>query len=627
MTNGWGPVEKDRSNGDAAAGDGATLTSNGITYAKGLGVHAASDVRYALGATCTRFKAVGRRRRRGRRATARSSSRCTRARPRSTTRAHDRLDRDQARSTSPSPARASCGSSSRTAATASTATTPTGRSRASSAAAAAATRRRPRSRARRRRRGDAGSRSTSRPTATFSEAMNPATLTTTTFTLVKQGTTTPLAASVSYASQTATLDPSAEPASRARPTRRRSRAAPREPRTSPATRSPPTSAGASRRQPARTSRRRPSSTRPRSTLTWKVGDTISFSGHATDPEQGTLPASALSWTLVIQHCPSNCHTHTIQTWTGVASGSFTAPDHEYPVLPRARADGDGRAAARARRRRVGSIRRRSSSPSPRRPPACSSPSTAASSGDAVHAHGDRRLDELAQRDLAADAGRDDATSSHRGRTAARRRTTSSRPRPPTTYTATYTAGHRRAGSTYLSDLTWTSTTNGWGPVEKDQSNGEAAAGDGTTLTLNGTTYAKGLGMHAASDVRYAISADCTRFKAEVGVDDEVGANGSVVFEVYAGATKVYDSGVMTGSTATQPIDVSIAGASELRLVVTATPATASTPTTPTGRLRASSAAAAAATRPRPRSPARTPAAGATGVATQRLARPPPSPRR
>ncbi|HZM76008.1 MAG TPA: PQQ-dependent sugar dehydrogenase [Candidatus Limnocylindrales bacterium] len=66
--------------------------------------------------------------------------------------------------------------------------------------------------------------------------------------------------------------------------------------------------------------------------TWKVGDTITFSGHATDPQQGTLPASALTWQLRIQHCESvgNCHTHIAQTFTGVASGQFIAPDHEYP---------------------------------------------------------------------------------------------------------------------------------------------------------------------------------------------------------------------------------------------------------------------------------------------------------
>ena len=69
---------------------------------------------------------------------------------------------------------------------------------------------------------------------------------------------------------------------------------------------------------------------PVSTLTWKVGDVISFSGSATDPEDGVLPVSKLSWSLVIQHCPSNCHTHPVQSWAGVASGSFSGQDHEYP---------------------------------------------------------------------------------------------------------------------------------------------------------------------------------------------------------------------------------------------------------------------------------------------------------
>jgi glucose/arabinose dehydrogenase len=69
---------------------------------------------------------------------------------------------------------------------------------------------------------------------------------------------------------------------------------------------------------------------PSATATWKAGDVIQFSGSATDQEDGTLPASALSWTVIVHHCPSTCHTHVIQTFTGVASGSFTAPDHGYP---------------------------------------------------------------------------------------------------------------------------------------------------------------------------------------------------------------------------------------------------------------------------------------------------------
>ncbi|GAA0598668.1 sugar dehydrogenase [Kribbella sandramycini] len=70
-------------------------------------------------------------------------------------------------------------------------------------------------------------------------------------------------------------------------------------------------------------------TGPGPALAWKVGDAISFSGSASDAEQGALPGSALKWTLIMHHCPSDCHQHTITSFTG-SNGSFAAPDHEYP---------------------------------------------------------------------------------------------------------------------------------------------------------------------------------------------------------------------------------------------------------------------------------------------------------
>jgi len=75
----------------------------------------------------------------------------------------------------------------------------------------------------------------------------------------------------------------------------------------------------------------PTISTPSASLSWKVGDRITFSGGATDPEDGGLPASALSWSLTLEHCPSNCHTHFLQTFLGVSSGSFVTPDHEYPT--------------------------------------------------------------------------------------------------------------------------------------------------------------------------------------------------------------------------------------------------------------------------------------------------------
>ena len=72
--------------------------------------------------------------------------------------------------------------------------------------------------------------------------------------------------------------------------------------------------------------------KPAASLAWSVGEVVRFSGRAHDAEEGPLPASALSWSLVLHHCtaPEQCHAHPVRNWEGVASGSFTAPDHEYP---------------------------------------------------------------------------------------------------------------------------------------------------------------------------------------------------------------------------------------------------------------------------------------------------------
>ena len=64
--------------------------------------------------------------------------------------------------------------------------------------------------------------------------------------------------------------------------------------------------------------------------TWGVDDQIPFSGHASDAEQGTLPASSLTWAIILHHCAPTCHQHTLQTLADTETGSFVAPDHDYP---------------------------------------------------------------------------------------------------------------------------------------------------------------------------------------------------------------------------------------------------------------------------------------------------------
>ncbi|MDH6219163.1 NPCBM/NEW2 domain-containing protein [Streptomyces pseudovenezuelae] len=125
-----------------------------------------------------------------------------------------------------------------------------------------------------------------------------------------------------------------------------------------------------------------------------------------------------------------------------------------------------------------------------------------------------------------------------------------------------------AGVSGLGDLPWLSATSGWGPVERNTSNGESAAGDGNPITIGGVVYAKGLGVHADSDVEFYTGKACEKVTADVGVDDEKGANGTVAFEIWADGTKVASTGTLTNAMPAQPITADVTGAQVVRLVVT-----------------------------------------------------------
>lgn len=123
------------------------------------------------------------------------------------------------------------------------------------------------------------------------------------------------------------------------------------------------------------------------------------------------------------------------------------------------------------------------------------------------------------------------------------------------------------GSPYLSDLSFVSSSNGWGPVERDTSNGEQAAGDGLPLTIRGTGHSKGLGVHADSDVAFFLGGNCTRLTATVGIDDEVAPYGSVTFAVVADGRTLTTTPVLTGTSQPLPLDLDVAGTQQLHLVV------------------------------------------------------------
>ena len=71
---------------------------------------------------------------------------------------------------------------------------------------------------------------------------------------------------------------------------------------------------------------------PAESLQWAIGQQVDFSGSATDNQGAAIPTGNLAWRLVLKHgdCSSNCHEHVVQEFPGVAKGSFTAPDHDWP---------------------------------------------------------------------------------------------------------------------------------------------------------------------------------------------------------------------------------------------------------------------------------------------------------
>ncbi len=152
-------------------------------------------------------------------------------------------------------------------------------------------------------------------------------------------------------------------------------------------------------------------------------------------------------------------------------------------------------------------------------------------------------------------------------------------------TATATTRHENLGATaavnvavppppgdhFVSDLPWVRERNGFGPVERDRSNGRDGAGDGPAIGLAGRKYAKGVGTHAESEVAVFLAGGFRRFASDVGIDDfsaDQGTVGSVRFFVFADERLVHDSGTLTALTGPRSLDVDVSGAQVLRLLVT-----------------------------------------------------------
>lgn len=119
---------------------------------------------------------------------------------------------------------------------------------------------------------------------------------------------------------------------------------------------------------------------------------------------------------------------------------------------------------------------------------------------------------------------------------------------------------------FVSDRAWTSATSGWLSPAKDR------AVSGGSIKINGTSYAKGLGTHANSEIVYDLTPADRTFKATVGIDDaqRSSAYTSINFQVIGDGVVLFDSGVMraTPYSAPQEVSVDVFGVQKLVLKVT-----------------------------------------------------------
>jgi hypothetical protein len=90
---------------------------------------------------------------------------------------------------------------------------------------------------------------------------------------------------------------------------------------------------------------------------------------------------------------------------------------------------------------------------------------------------------------------------------------------------------------------------------------------GGLLRSGGRLYLKGLGVHSAARLSYALDGAYRRFEAKVGIDDSTGGRGSVEFRVLVDGRQRWASGPVRGGAPPAPVSIDLAGGKRLDLVV------------------------------------------------------------
>jgi alpha-galactosidase len=118
-----------------------------------------------------------------------------------------------------------------------------------------------------------------------------------------------------------------------------------------------------------------------------------------------------------------------------------------------------------------------------------------------------------------------------------------------------------ADEVWLSTIEVSRIEQGWGQAHADQSV------DGGPLRIGGRAFEHGIGTHAESSIPLELQGNGSHLSAWVGVDDETGRRGSVVFHVEADGKELWNSGVIHGGDAAKEVSLDLPGVRVLVLQV------------------------------------------------------------
>jgi hypothetical protein len=90
---------------------------------------------------------------------------------------------------------------------------------------------------------------------------------------------------------------------------------------------------------------------------------------------------------------------------------------------------------------------------------------------------------------------------------------------------------------------------------------------GGRLRAGGRLSVKGLGVHSAARLTYALDGSARRFESELAIDDCAEGGGSVRFRVFLDGREAFTSGPVRGGDEPLPVSVDLQGARRLDLVV------------------------------------------------------------